>query len=111
MYKKIIQAFTDDKIEIKDNLLHDCTLIDIISSEIEDIRMELLKLKDLKQCPNCYYEIDLEYTYCPNCGANQEINGAKENNVQNHDENEKIVDTLLENAENKESRDKRFKRN
>ena len=46
-------------------------MIDIIASEVEDIRMELLKLKDLKQCPYCHYEIDLEYSFCPNCGKEQ----------------------------------------
>ena len=61
----------EEQIEIQNELLHDCTMIDIIASEVEDIRMELLKLRDLKQCPYCHYEIDLEYSFCPNCGKEQ----------------------------------------
>lgn len=49
-----------------------CKEINAYSSEIEANRMELLKLKDLKQCPNCSYEIDLDYHFCPNCGLKQE---------------------------------------
>ena len=60
-----------EKIEIQNELLHDCTLIDIIASEVEDIRMELLKLKELKQCPKCHHEINLTDSFCPNCGAEQ----------------------------------------
>ena len=61
-----------EQIEIQNELLHDCTLIDIIASEVEDIRMELLKLKELKQCPKCHHEINLTDSFCPNCGEPQQ---------------------------------------
>ena len=34
--------------------------------------MELLKLKDLKQCPNCNFEMGYEFKFCPNCGIKQQ---------------------------------------
>lgn len=49
-----------------------CTQIDAYSKEIEFNRIELLKLKDLKQCQFCNCEINLEYKFCPNCGNKQE---------------------------------------
>lgn len=62
-----------EKIDIEAELAQDCTMIDILANEVEDIREELLSLKDLKQCPRCYYEIDVDYHFCPNCGLVQEL--------------------------------------
>lgn len=70
-----------------------CKKIDAYSSEIEFNRMELLKLKSLKKCPNCNYEIDLDYHFCPNCGlkqeeiSNEENQNKEENNIENDDVN------------------------
>ncbi len=49
-----------------------CIQIDEICDAIEDERKELLTLKDKKQCPNCFDEIELACNYCPNCGYEQE---------------------------------------
>lgn len=49
-----------------------CIQIDEICDAIEDERKEFLTLKDRKQCPNCFDEIELAYNYCPNCGYEQE---------------------------------------
>ena len=49
-----------------------CKEIDAYSKEIEFNRMELLKLKDLKQCPNCNFEIGLDFKFCPNCGRKKD---------------------------------------
>ena len=48
-----------------------CIQIDEICDAIEDERKELLTLKDKKQCPNCFDEIELDCNYCPNCGYEQ----------------------------------------
>lgn len=67
--KYLLQEALDIQTDFKD----DCAMIDVLANEVEDIRMEILNLKDLKQCPNCHYEIELEYHYCPNCGYEQEL--------------------------------------
>lgn len=54
------------------DLLNPCSRIDALADEIDTFRMELLKLKDLKQCPECHYEIYYDFHYCPNCGYVQE---------------------------------------
>lgn len=70
VYEKYLLKET---LDIQTDFEEDCSMIDILANEVEDIRMELLNLKDLKQCPKCHYEIDLEYHYCPNCGKTQEL--------------------------------------
>jgi hypothetical protein len=80
-----------------------CKEIDAYSSEIEANRRELLKLKSLKQCPNCDFEIDLEYHFCPNCGtkqeeiSNEEEQNKEETNIENND------DDCIENQKNDEN--------
>lgn len=48
-----------------------CIQIDDLCNIIEDKRKELLSLKDKKQCPNCFDEIEICCNYCPNCGFEQ----------------------------------------
>lgn len=75
VYQSHISKNDKDTLEKIEEL---CKKIDAYSNEIEFNRMELLKLKCLKQCPNCHYEIDLDYHFCPNCGLKQEEVVSKE---------------------------------
>ena len=61
-----------EEINPETDLLNPCSRIDTLADEIDAFRMELLKLKDLKQCPECHYEIYYDFHYCPNCGYVQE---------------------------------------
>ena len=58
-------------IDIEAVLEEYCIQIDELCDLIEDERKEILTLKDKKQCPNCFCEIDLNCNYCPNCGNEQ----------------------------------------
>lgn len=49
-----------------------CTQIDVLSDEIDDLSNQCLKLRDKKQCPNCFKEINKEDNFCPNCGEKLE---------------------------------------
>lgn len=62
-----------ENMDIEKDFIKECSIINILADEIEDIRMELLSLKDLKQCPKCHYEIALGFNYCPICGKSQEV--------------------------------------
>lgn len=65
-----------------------CKEIDAYSEEMENNRIELLKLKDLKQCQNCNFEIGLDFKFCPNCGIKQEENNENnKNNVEDDNKN------------------------
>lgn len=72
--KKMYMHHVNDKtldIDIEAVLEEECIQIDELCDRIEEERKELLTLKDKKQCPNCFCEIELEYNFCPNCGDEQ----------------------------------------
>lgn len=61
-----------EEINSETDILGPCSKINDLADEVENLRIELLKLKDLKQCPKCHYEIYYDFHYCPNCGHIQE---------------------------------------
>lgn len=64
----------EEKVDIVSKIEEVCKEIDAYADEIELTRKELLKLKDLKQCKKCSYEMELDFKFCPSCGAKQEEN-------------------------------------
>lgn len=71
--KKVYEKhLLQDTINIKEELEEECTKIDVLSDEIENTLNEIMSLKDIKQCPNCYEKIEKSSNYCPNCGSKQE---------------------------------------
>ena len=69
VYEKHIR---EENIDIKSELAEECSKIDAYAKEIEDMRMEMLSLKDLRLCKICAAEIPLTAKFCPKCGAVQE---------------------------------------
>lgn len=61
----------EEKIDIVSKIEEVCKEIDVYADEIEITRMELLKLRDLKQCKKCSYEMELDFNFCPSCGEPQ----------------------------------------
>lgn len=92
--KKVYEKYIlKEKIDIEKDFLKECSIINILADEIEEIRMEILSLKELKQCANCHCEIDLDFKFCPNCGEIQdetkydmEANEVSQQNTENEDE-------------------------
>ena len=81
LYENHVRA---EKIEIVSKIEDICKELDAYAEEIELTRKEILKLKDLKQCKKCNYEMELEYKFCPNCGEEQkEVLENKEENSEN----------------------------
>lgn len=71
--RKVYENYVrEEKIDLSEMLTRSCEEIDVISSEIESQRKEILRLNDKKQCENCYCEIKLIDNFCPNCGARQD---------------------------------------
>ena len=108
--KKVYEKHTaNEKIDIKKDLEEECTKIDVLSTEIESILEEILSLKDMRQCPNCYQKIDKTASYCPNCGSKQETPKEPEEKVyegENPEEKtEKVLEAeIVEKAENKDEK-------
>lgn len=76
---KIVYEKHVKKEEISRNELEEqCTKIDVLSDEIEDLQKETLELRDKKLCTNCFKEIEKNAKFCPSCGAVQEEEEAKE---------------------------------
>lgn len=72
--KKMYEHHVNDQaldIDIESILEEYCIQIDELCDRIEEERKELLTLREKKQCPNCFCEIELDYNYCPNCGDEQ----------------------------------------
>lgn len=72
--KKIYENHVlEEKKDISNQIEEQCTKIDCLSDEIESILKQCLELKDKRQCPNCYAEIEKDVKFCPECGAKQDI--------------------------------------
>lgn len=68
VYEKHIR---EENIDIKTELEEECTKIDVLSAEIETCLKSILELKERKQCEECHTEIELDFQFCPKCGAKQ----------------------------------------
>ncbi len=68
----------EEKQDISKVLDEKCTKIDCLSDEIEAFLKQCLDLKDKKQCPNCYTEIEKDVRFCPQCGIQQEDTNLEE---------------------------------
>jgi len=75
VYEKHVR---EENIDIKNELKEECSKIDAYAKEIEDMRMEILELKDLRLCRKCAAEVPLAAKFCPKCGASQEEMDAKD---------------------------------
>ncbi len=70
VYEKHVR---EENIDIKSELEEECTQIDVLSGEIENILEECRELNDKKQCQNCHAEIEKNSNFCPECGEKQEV--------------------------------------
>lgn len=97
--KKLYEHHVKDKgldIDIEAVLEEYCIQIDELCDRIEEERKEILTLKDKKQCPNCFCEIELDYNYCPNCGDEQNEEFARvEENIKELYKEEQIKEEKL----------------
>ena len=62
----------DGEYDIEKEIEEKCTKIDVLSDEIESNLKQCLELKDKRQCPNCFAEIEKDVKSCPKCGTKQE---------------------------------------
>ena len=85
-----------------------CTKIDVFSDEIESNLKQCLELKDKRQCPSCFAEIEKDVKFCPKCGAKQEeiqeepakevevIEKAEEQKENNQEDEKSTLETTVE---------------
>lgn len=70
--KKVYEKHVlEENIDIYKDLNEECKRIDELSKEIQNSIEDILILKNMKKCPQCYAEIMIDYIFCPNCGKKQ----------------------------------------
>lgn len=87
VYEKHIR---EEEFSIKKDLEEQCTKIDVLSDEIDSLLKQCLELKDKKQCPKCYKEIEKEDKFCPNCGQKQADKPVREAEILEDLENSEV---------------------
>ena len=103
--KKVYEKhIAKEEISIETDLSEQCNKIDQMSSEIERLLKECLELKDKKQCPKCFKEIDKDMKFCPECGAKQETEQVKEPEIiietTENTDNQNDTENINKNEEN-----------
>ena len=90
--KKVYENHVREEISITNEIEEKCTEIDALSDEIESLLKQCLELKDKKQCPKCYAEIEKNVKFCPNCGEKQTEEPPKEVEILEDLENSEVED-------------------
>lgn len=95
VYEKHIRQVN---IDINVDLANECGRIDTLAQEIEDAKLEILKLNQKKLCSKCSAEIENGAMFCPKCGEKQnpEENIIKENAVEKTENGENLEATNQE---------------
>ena len=68
VYEKHVR---EDSVCIKEEIQEECSKIDTLAKEIEDARIEILKLNQKRLCTKCSAEIEQNALFCPKCGEKQ----------------------------------------
>ena len=98
--RKVYEKHTlSEGIDIKVDLEEECVKIDILSAEIETCLNKIRELKNKKQCPNCFNEIDLDSRFCNHCGTKQEVQEAREVEVVTVESDDEEKQENLESAD------------
>ena len=84
------QHVLEGEISIENEIEEYCTKLDVLSDEIDSLLKQCLELKDKKQCPKCYSEIEKEMKFCPNCGYKQIEETVRKTEILDDLENSKI---------------------
>lgn len=50
-----------------------CDSIKDSEKKINDTKLKILELKDLKVCPGCGEELEVQIAFCPKCGTKQNM--------------------------------------
>ena len=109
VYEKHVKK---EEISMKNNLEEECTKIDVLSDEIESLLKQCLELKDKKQCPKCFKEIEKDAKFCPSCGTKQEETEVKEVEILEDVETTDVEDDdLIDNQINIEDVEKNYTNN
>ena len=110
VYEKHVR---EENIDIKADLEEECKKLDELSKEIEEARIEILKLNQKKLCSKCSAEIENGALFCPKCGEKQEQEPTKKEEALEKLENgevapgkEKEAEAVIEDLKEEEKENK-----
>lgn len=87
--KVVYQKFVlDGNLEIKEDIEEQLSKISEFTNQIEEYEMQILELRDLKQCENCKNKIERSAKFCPECGTEQPVEEVHEAEVVDNGEDE-----------------------
>ena len=87
--KVVYQKFVlDGELEVKEDIEEQLSKISDFTNQIEEYEMQILELRDLKQCDSCKNKIDRSAKFCPECGAEQPIEEVHEAEIVDQEEEE-----------------------
>ena len=83
-----------------------CTKIDVMSDEIENYLKQCLDLRDKKQCPKCFTELEKNDKFCKKCGEKLETENQEKEEINNEEKKEENEVSLIseENNNNQENK-------
>lgn len=58
-----------DKNEADADVLVSCEAIKKSMDKIEELKLKIIEVKDMKKCPGCGEEVDKDNTFCSKCGT------------------------------------------
>ena len=71
--KKVYEKYVNNEsLNLKEELKEEFEKIDTLAKEIEEARLEVLKLNNKRLCPNCFAEVEKTSAFCPKCGGKLE---------------------------------------
>ena len=70
MGKQTFSDFMEDK-EITPDLKEKCDEIVASKEMIVELKKKILEIKNIRICPNCKSEMQLDIAFCPKCGTKQ----------------------------------------
>jgi chaperonin cofactor prefoldin len=70
---KILYQMYKSGQKVSDDLKPHCEKVDSYEKNIEEMKQKILQLRNVKLCPTCETELEMDMAYCFRCGEKQEI--------------------------------------
>ena len=70
---KLVYNSYISKTELGGEIKNKCEVVLEHDKQIKKIKIQILNLKKIKKCTNCGVEMNIDTSFCPNCGNKQEL--------------------------------------
>lgn len=70
--KLVYKAYSEGE-NVGDTFKEYCEKIEASEEAIKGCKQKILELKNIKVCPSCGVELEMDILFCPKCGTKQEV--------------------------------------